>query len=99
MPESGVVPDVQILAEKDKREERRQLPLKADLTDEPVHGYRGLSAVRITIFFHPAQVEFTPDRTGSRNQSGGIHVQIFSTMEVAQKTDAAEEIAGEMFKR
>ena len=90
MSECGVVPDVQILAEKDKREERFQLTLKADLTDEPIHGYGRLCTVRITILFHPAQVEFTPDGTGSHNQPGGVHVEVFATVEVAQETDAAE---------
>ena len=88
-----------MLAKADKWEELSQLTLKANLTDEPVHGYSSLSAVGIAIPFNPAKVELMPNSTSSFNQPGGIYVEVFAAMEVAQETDTAEQIPGEVFKR
>ena len=91
--------DVQMLAKADKWEERPQLTLKANLTDEPVHGDGSLSTVGIAIPSNPAKVELMPNSAGSLNQRRGIYVEILAAVEEAQETDAAEQIPGEVFKR
>lgn len=98
MPESRVVTDVQILAEADKREERFQLAFKANLADESVHGDRAPRAFGSARYSDPTKVELVFEGIGSLNQRGGIHVEVFAAMEVTQETDAAEEIADEVFK-
>ena len=88
-----------MLAKADKREKRPQLTLKANLTDESGHRDGSLNTVGIAILSNPAKTELMLNSTGSLNQRRGIYVEVFAAMEVAQETDAAEEIAGEVFKR
>ena len=99
MPKSGVVPDVQILAKEDKWEEWLQLPLKANRPDEPAHGDFALGASGPAHHFDPSKVAFMRNSTSSLNQHRCIHVKVFTAMEITQETDAAEQIADEMFKR
>ena len=99
MPECGVMPDVQMLAEADKREKRFQFALKANLTNEPVHRDGALRASRSARYSDPAKTELMPDGTGRLDQRRGIYVEVLAAMEVTQETDAAEEIADEVFKR
>ena len=88
-----------MLAEADKRKERSQLTLKANLTDESVHGDGSLSAAGIAILSHPAKAKLMPNSASSLNQRRGIHVEILAAMEVTQEADAAEQIPDEVFKR
>ena len=99
MPECGVMPDVQMLAEEDKGEKRFQLTFKANLTNEPVHRDGAFCASRPTRYSDPAKTELMPDGTGRLDQRGGVHVEVLAAMEVTQEAEAAEEIADEVFKR
>ena len=98
MSECGVMTDVQMLAEEDKGKKRLQISLKANHPHKPVHGDGTLCASGSALYSDPAKAELMLDGTGSLNQRGGIHVEVFAAMEVTQEAEAAEEIADEVFQ-